>query len=218
MARAQSELKSHGTRNGIDTRSALALARAHAGTRANASLVREGMRHKEAPARPQLRVVERRSRIAGFRISNKVFVGYLIGFVALFGAIVMRADMAATQLKLNAMNSRLSSMQTQHERLKLELASLEAPSRIVTYAEKNLGMVYPSQVGYLGESTPRAPTAPTSAQPATQVVGTPNTLFAPAGEAGASSTTAAPSAGGSKAPTPSAAGSGSPTSSPSNSG
>ncbi len=183
MAKPQREMGLRNARPEVNTQAALALARARAGSKASQE---RSIRGKQDVAfeRPQLRVIERPRRLIGFRISNRMFLYYAIGFFALFAAVVMRAEMAATQLRLNALNSQLSSMETQHLRLEIQLSSLESPSRIVSYAETHLGMVYPTQVGYLG-AAPTAGINKTSSTALTQqVISAPNTLFAPPGEAG----------------------------------
>jgi len=204
MAKTQREMKLRNVRPEVNTQTALAMARASAGSR-NPHATGAAAKHKVAYERPKLRVVERPRKLVGFRISNKMFLAYLIGFLALFAAVVMRAEMAATQLKLNALNSQLSSLETQHQRLQVQLSGLESPGRIVSYAESHLGMIYPSQVGYLG-AAPNAPSSQNSSTQVTpQVISAPNTLFAPPGEAGggaptkpivsSTATTAASSAG-----------------------
>ncbi len=183
MAKTQREMKLRNVRPEVNTQTALAMARASAGSR-NPHATGGAAKHKVAYERPKLRVVERPRKLVGFRISNKMFLAYLIGFLALFAAVVMRAEMAATQLKLNALNSQLSSLETQHQRLQVQLSGLESPGRIVSYAESHLGMIYPSQVGYLG-AAPNAPSSQNSSTQVTpQVISAPNTLFAPPGEAG----------------------------------
>lgn len=191
LAKTQKEMRQRIARPGIDTHLALAMAKAHSESRGS-NAVAKAIRPKELPRKPELRVVQRPKRIAGFRISNKVMLAYLIGFLALFAAIVMRAEMAATQLKLNSLNAQLTSLQTQRQRLEVDLSSLEAPSRIVSYAETRLGMVYPSQVGYLGVTNQISSNQPAQIPLTQQVLAGPNTLFAPAGEAGGGAPTGPP--------------------------
>ncbi|TAN30396.1 MAG: hypothetical protein EPN30_00980 [Actinomycetota bacterium] len=189
MAKAQREMRLRNARPEVNTQAALALARASAGARNPSGA---GAKHKVAYERPQLIVVERPRKLAGFRISNKMFLAYLIGFLALFAAVVMRAEMAATQLKLNALNSQLASIETQHQRLEVQLSALESPDRIVSYAESHLGMIYPSQVGYLGAAPTSTPSQTSSTELTPQVISAPDTLFAPAGEAGGGAPTKTP--------------------------
>lgn len=182
VAKTQREMRQRHGRSDIDTNHALALARAYSGSKTNATS--KALKPKVTGVKPELRLVEKPKRRVGFHISNKAVLTYLIGSLALFAAIVMRAEMAATQLKLNHLNSELTSMQTQHERLTVQLAQLESPGRVVSYAEKHLGMIYPTQVGYLGVA-PLTTSAQNTQVPLTpQVLSAPNTLFAPAGEAG----------------------------------
>lgn len=195
LAKTQKEMRQRSARPDVDTHLALALAKAHSESRGS-SAIAKAVRPKDIPRRPELKVVQRSKRISGFRISNKVMLAYLVGFLALFAAIVMRAEMAATQLNLNNLNSQLSSLQTQHQRLEVELSSLESPSRVVSYAETHLGMIYPTQVGYLGvtsQSSSNQPSQPVQIPLTPQVLSAPNTLFAPAGEAGGGAPTGPPS-------------------------
>ncbi|MDA8270356.1 MAG: hypothetical protein M0Z39_02965 [Actinomycetota bacterium] len=183
MAKTQREMRLRHARPIVDTQAALALARSHAGSKALPALSSPA-RQKAVREYPQLRVVERQRRLAGFRISHKMFLAYVVGFLALFAAVVMRAEMAATQLRLNALNAQLSTLETQHLMLDVQLSSLQSPSRIVSYAEKNLGMVYPTQVGYLGAAPAKALSQSQPSVLTQQVMSAPNTLFAPPGEAG----------------------------------
>ncbi len=229
MAKTQREMKLRNVRPEVNTQTALAMARASAGSR-NPHATGGAAKHKVAYERPKLRVVERPKKLVGFRISNKMFLAYLIGFLALFAAVVMRAEMAATQLKLNVLNSQLSSLETQHQRLQVQLSGLESPGRIVSYAESHLGMIYPSQVGYLGAAPNAESSQNSSTQVTPQVISAPNTLFAPPGEAGggaptkpivvsSTATTAASAAGPAKssATSPVASSSGSSSQSPASS-
>lgn len=192
MAKTQREMRQRHARSDVDTHHALALAKAYSGSKTSNQGSRQ-TKVKPITAKPDLRLIERQKRRVGFHISNKVVLSYLIGSLALFAAIVMRAEMASTQLNLNHLNSKLSSMQTQHESLKVQLAQLESPGRVVSYAEKHLGMVYPTQVGYLGAKPQPTSTQATQILLTQQVLSAPNTLFAPAGEAGGGAPTGPPS-------------------------
>ena len=182
MAKTQKEMRARIARSANDSRDTSTYTRAQAGAK-SVSAGRISSSRTDG-AKPQLRVLERQKRLAGFRISHKMLFAYGVGFMALFAAVVMRAEMAATQLRLNSLNAQLTSLRTQHLKLEVELSSLESPSRIVSYAETHLGMIYPAQVGYLGANPVKTtqqnnPTALTQ-----QVISSSNTLFAPPGEAG----------------------------------
>lgn len=183
MAKTQREMRLRNARPEVDTHIARALARANVVSR-NSHGASSTTSYKVAYGRPDLRIVARPRKLAGFRISNKIFLAYAIGFLALFAAVVMRAEMAATQLRLNSLNSQLSSLETQHLRLEVQLSALESPSRIVSYAQSRLGMVYPTQVGYLGAGQNPNSNQNQSTALTQQVISAPNTLFAPPGEAG----------------------------------
>lgn len=205
LAKTQVEMRQRSQRRHVDTQTALALARAHAVSK-NSTALAKTAKPKVVDFRPELRVVERTRYRVGFRISNKVFLYYVIGFIALFAAISMRAEMAANQLRLNSLNTTLQAMNVQHQRLEVQLSMLESPNRVVNFAESHLGMVYPAQVGYLGANPKDAAPQPTSTPLTPQVLSAPSTLFAPAGEAGGGaptgpSATSNTSLGGSGTPT-----------------
>lgn len=185
MAKTQREMRVRSDRPTVDTQSALAMARAHAGSRTSQLL----SPNRSQTVAPKLRVVTHQRRRVGFRISNKALVSYVVGFLALFAAIVTRAEMAATQLQLNSFNSELSAMKTAHQKLEVELSSLEAPNRIVAYAETRLGMIYPSEVGYLGAAPGTSPKQAATVPLTTQLLSSPNTLTAPSFEVGGAAPT-----------------------------
>lgn len=121
---------------------------------------------KPAP-RPSLRLVEptrrRRLRIGGLRFAVTSTVLAVVG--VLFGAVVMHADLAARQLRIDRLRSETRDAEQVHEQLKLEVAALEAPDRIVAVAQR-LGLQAASGVTFL------SPVAPAAAISAATVTGT----------------------------------------------
>jgi hypothetical protein len=60
--------------------------------------------------------------------------------------------LASGQARLDQLDQRVSDAQGRYESLRLDVAQLEAPSRIVREAQERLGMVPPPGVTYLTPS------------------------------------------------------------------
>lgn len=105
-----------------------------------------------APARrttPPLRVVRpapHRRRGRGRLVTLLVSVGVLVG---LFGLVASHVMLTQGQFRLDSLRARTASEQARYERLRLKVAELESPSRIVATAQERLGMVPPPTVTYL---------------------------------------------------------------------
>ena len=90
----------------------------------------------------------------------------------LFGVVVVHVVLAQQQFELASLQTRTASEQTANEALRLEVAQLQAPARIVSEARQKLGMVPPPTITYLvpGQAGPpvRSPAAaaPARAAPA----------------------------------------------------
>lgn len=103
-------------------------------------------------ARPPLRVVganelsargrRRRTRILTATVS-------LFALGGLFGLAVFNVLIAQGQVRLNNVEDRANAQQDRYERLRLEVAQLESPERVVAAAQERLGMVPPPSVHYL---------------------------------------------------------------------
>lgn len=72
--------------------------------------------------------------------------------ISLFALAAFHAMLASGQARLDELERRVSDAQAQYESLRLEVAELEAPSRIVREAQERLGMVPPPDVTYLSPS------------------------------------------------------------------
>ncbi|HVE45576.1 MAG TPA: hypothetical protein VNA57_02350 [Acidimicrobiales bacterium] len=101
------------------------------------------------PAPPPLRVVRpapsrrpRRARV----VTVLVAVGVLLG---LFGLVASHVMLTQGQFRLDGLRARAAIEQARYERLRLKVAELESPSRIVATAQERLGMVPPPSVTYL---------------------------------------------------------------------
>ena len=111
--------------------------------------------------RPQLRLVERRQRRtrhqprrSGLRLGITVTV--VILFASLFGLAVFHTVLVQGQARLDRIDARVASQEARAQELRLQVAGLEAPSRIVAEARGRLGMVSPAEITYLMP----APTVP----------------------------------------------------------
>lgn len=98
------------------------------------------------PKRADLRVVRsaaaRRRRLLTFAVTSFVVTG-LSGVVA-FHVLITQA-----QFELDALEEKAVVEQARYERLRLQVAELESPARIVAAAQERLGMVPPPGVRYL---------------------------------------------------------------------
>ena len=105
-------------------------------------------RSRPAPrTSPPLHVVRpaprrRRARLVTFLVSLAVVV-------SLFGLVASHVMLTQGQFRLEGLRSRASAEQARYERLRLQVAELESPSRIVATAQERLGMVPPPSVTYL---------------------------------------------------------------------
>lgn len=69
--------------------------------------------------------------------------------VSLFGLVASHVMLTQGQFRLDVLRARAASEQSRYERLRLKVAELESPSRIVAAAQERLGMVPPPSVTYL---------------------------------------------------------------------
>lgn len=76
-------------------------------------------------------------------------VGVGIVITALLGLAVMHALLIGGQVRLDAMRSDVASESEAIRRLELRVAELESPDRVLDVARDRLGMVQPTEVGYL---------------------------------------------------------------------
>lgn len=104
--------------------------------------------------RSHVRPVERGPR--RWTRSAPAVVGLGIVMFALFALALAHALLIGGQRELDAVRRDIASEQEQIRRLRLDVAELEAPERILAEAESRLGMVSAPEVGYL---SPDADTA-----------------------------------------------------------
>jgi cell division protein FtsL len=95
----------------------------------------------------------------------------VITVVALFGVVVFHVLLNQGQMQLDRLQTRSAQEHARAERLRLDLAGLQSPARVVAAARDRLGMVPPAAVAYLvpgtaGHPVPAPATVPPPAPPA----------------------------------------------------
>lgn len=104
---------------------------------------------REAPEAIKLSVLPGGRRKLEIRTSVVVcLLALLIVVAAAVASVVGRAVVDRQQMRLDAMNAKLQTATLQEEQLRLEVAQLSAPGRIVSVAER-LGLVVPNQTTYV---------------------------------------------------------------------
>ncbi len=105
---------------------------------------------------------------------------------AAFGLVYLHVVLAQRQFGLDVLSKKVTAEAQQYQRLRLQVARLEAPARIIAAAEGQLGMREPASVTYLAPSGP-APAAPVTAPGSATTSGTEKVAgggpAAPAGDA-----------------------------------
>lgn len=97
-------------------------------------------------ARPDVEVVDPPS---GRRWGLTTVVAALVATLLLFGLVGFQALIVGTQSTLDDLDAKIASAERENQRLRLEVAQLEAPDRIRDYALAFLGMIEPETVLYL---------------------------------------------------------------------
>lgn len=112
-------------------------------------------RHAPAPQprrQPPLRVVRPDERPAGARrrsVRLRVAFAVFVVVLGLFGLVASHVVLTQGQFRLQQLESKAAAEQARYERLRLQVAELESPQRIVAAAQERLGMVPPPGVRYL---------------------------------------------------------------------
>lgn len=95
---------------------------------------------------PQVRRARRRRARLILALSAVVVAGAMLA-VAAAGSVVV-----SQQLRLDAVHAQVEAALAQDQSLQVQRASLQAPARILSIAERQLGMVAPATVHYLTPS------------------------------------------------------------------
>ena len=72
----------------------------------------------------------------------------LTGLIGVFSLVVVHVELTANQLRLVHLQQQAEGQQQRYLKLRLEVAQLESPERVVATAQQ-LGMVPPSTITYL---------------------------------------------------------------------
>jgi cell division protein FtsL len=99
--------------------------------------------------RRHLRLVETQARRRAGRRRLLVALGISIVAVVGLALVALHVLIAENQFKLDRLQQQAATEQASYEKLRLQVAQLEAPARIVSEAEGQLGMVQPASVTYL---------------------------------------------------------------------
>lgn len=118
----------------------------------------------DAGGAPRLRLVDdarlhraaRQRRARRLTVTAAVIAG--LAFMALAGS---HALLVTNQVRIDELQQRVDDAQARHQALRLQVATLEAPDRIVSVAQDDLGLVRPDEVTYLRPAARPLP-APTS--------------------------------------------------------
>lgn len=105
---------------------------------------------------PPLRVVDqgRRRPAHRRRRTRAAAVSVALVAVALFGLVTSHVVLTQGQFRLERLRERAAGEQARYERLRLQVAELESPARVVAAAHERLGMVPPPGVTYLSPVGP----------------------------------------------------------------
>jgi cell division protein FtsL len=105
------------------------------------------LRAPEREQRPSLRVVP-----AGLRRRRTAVVTILamaVMFSVMLGLAAFQTIIAQGQARLDRLDTDVRNAQSSYQKLRFDVAQLEAPARIVATARDRLGMVVPDSVSYL---------------------------------------------------------------------
>ncbi|HTV10304.1 MAG TPA: hypothetical protein VME20_00445 [Acidimicrobiales bacterium] len=105
------------------------------------------------------------------------------------GLVGLHALIAENQFRLDNLQQQAATQQAQYEKLRLNVAQLESPSRIVSVAEGTLGMQQPGSVTYLPAIATQDGTGRNEPGDAGQSADPGGTVAAPQGTDGAGATT-----------------------------
>lgn len=99
--------------------------------------------------------------------------GGLLVVASLFGVVVWHAMLVSGQGRLDSLQQQVAEEQTRYQALRLEVAELEAPGRVVSEAQDRLGMVSPLEITYLTPVANGVEAPPVTPEPARSGAGAP---------------------------------------------
>jgi cell division protein FtsL len=117
----------------------------------------------EQAKRPELKLVKKeqpKQRLAALSPRSRLFVCFGLAVVLLFALVAFHVLLTQGQFSLQKLQTKANQQQAQYERMRLQVAQLESPSRIQSEAVNRLGMVPADKVTPI---TPGASELPRSA-------------------------------------------------------
>lgn len=118
---------------------------------------RSAQRSRAPERRPELRLVTTPGSEEGRRRRLTTVLAAILASAAcagLFAIVALHVLLAQGQAEIDRLEGRAAAEQQDHDRLRLDLADLEAPNRIVAVAKERLGMVVADHVRYLAPPPP----------------------------------------------------------------
>jgi cell division protein FtsL len=111
------------------------------------------VRPAAAPAprheRPHLRVVDAPKPRRQLRTGPTFALGALLAFAIALAVVACQVVLVQGQQRLDRLDADIATATDRYQQLRLEVARLESPARIVDAATNTLGMVPPPEVTYL---------------------------------------------------------------------
>lgn len=111
-------------------------------------------------ARPRLQVVDPQTLHRRRRVRRMVALFAIVTIGSMLTAVTFHVKLAESQFELDRLDKQTAAEQRRYEELRLEVAQLAAPDRIVKTAKERLGMVQPSTVTFLGAPLTAASSSP----------------------------------------------------------
>ena len=99
-----------------------------------------------AEKRAELHVVEPRRRL---RTGPTFALGAILAFGIAFAVVACQVTLVQGQERLDGLDARIAESSDQYQQLRLSVAELESPARIIEAATTTLGMVPPPNITYL---------------------------------------------------------------------
>lgn len=115
---------------------------------------KSNQRTENAKARP-LEVVDPSAPPAAARARRPrvgIWIGAVVACVLVLALAAVHSQLVSNQVRLDGLTREVSAEQARYASLRLEVAGLEAPERIVREAQERMGMVAPDTVTYLAPS------------------------------------------------------------------
>jgi cell division protein FtsL len=109
----------------------------------------ERTRQDRDEQRRHLRLVQEQARRCANGRRLLISVGIALLGVFCLGLVTLHVLTAENQFTLDRLQQSAATEQASYEKLRLQIADLEAPARIVSQAEGRLGLVQPGSVTYL---------------------------------------------------------------------